>query len=368
VEARPPVARLSSRTLDRVVSKNRATEQGTGTTSARIVTYNVLSSSLCEADYHVKCTPRDLNQKVRLNRVIDLLAPEVAKGSIICLQEVSTKWAGSLHAHFSGLGYYMIHMGYGGKFDGYMGCALAVPVGKYKVEASKMVRVSDLKQWPRLPPPPRRERLKNWVLTKWRRWKGVKPPVNAYEDTKRRSNQLLFLRLRDPAAAASFCVATYHMPCQFRVPEVMVSHAALALRYLQRLAREQPLVFCGDFNFKPGDAPYRLVTEGSLARGDPHYPTLPPEDKWVPTVEYPMRSAYKVANGEEPDYTNWYASDAHVTHTYASHHLCNTHATAGIQPILVSHTHVPVPRHPHITHESVCCNAPPCYPTSTHSH
>jgi hypothetical protein len=53
----------------------------------RVLTYNVLSSSLCEADYHVKCNAQDLDERTRLRRVCDLLAPEVASGTIICLQE-----------------------------------------------------------------------------------------------------------------------------------------------------------------------------------------------------------------------------------------------------------------------------------------
>ena len=41
--------------------------------SARIMTYNVLSSSLCEPEYHVKCKPEDLDEKTRLRRVMKKL-------------------------------------------------------------------------------------------------------------------------------------------------------------------------------------------------------------------------------------------------------------------------------------------------------
>jgi len=275
------------------------------TAAARVVSYNVLSSSLCEADYHVKCKAEDLDEKVRLRRVCDLLQPEVDKGAIICLQEVSTSWAGSLHTHFSRKDYHMVHMGYGGKFDGYMGCAIAFPTSKYTLETCTITRVADLKRWPRLPQPGKRERFSNFIQGVWRRWKGVRGPIDPYFDTKKRANQLIMTRLLDKQAAACFCIATYHMPCQFRLPEVMVSHTALALKHLQRLARSDPLIFCGDFNFKPGDSPYRLVTNGALPKDDEHYPTLPEVDKWRPKIEYPMKSAYLVANGVEPDFTNW---------------------------------------------------------------
>jgi 2',5'-phosphodiesterase len=287
-------------------SSDEAPEAGLPAKAAvRVLSYNVLSSSLCEADYHVKCKPGDLDERTRLRRVVDKLGPEMERGAIICLQEVSTQWAGTLHSHMSRNDYHMIHMGYGGKFDGYMGCAIAFPTGKYTLETCKIDRVADLKKWPRLPSPGRRERLKASLVSIWRRWKNIKPPVDPYFDTKKRANQLIMTRLRDKEAGATFCLATYHMPCQFRVPEVMVSHAALSLRHLQRLARTDPLIFCGDFNFKPGDSPYRLVTQGSLPKSDPHYPTLPAVDDWAPKIEYPMQSAYLVANGAEPDYTNW---------------------------------------------------------------
>jgi hypothetical protein len=41
-----------------------------------VVTYNVLSSSLCEEDYHVKCTPANLDPANRLRRVTKQLDDE----------------------------------------------------------------------------------------------------------------------------------------------------------------------------------------------------------------------------------------------------------------------------------------------------
>jgi len=199
----------------------------------------------------------------------------------------------------------MVHMGYGGKFDGYMGCAIAFPTGKYTLETCKISRVADLKRWPRLPAPSKRERVVNFFQDAWRKWKGERPPVDPYFDTKKRANQVIMTRLLDKQAGATFCVATYHMPCQFRLPEVMVSHTALALKHLQNLARSDPLIFCGDFNFKPGDSPYRLVTTGALPKDDIHYPTMPAVDSWRPKIEYAMTSAYLTADGAEPAFTNW---------------------------------------------------------------
>jgi hypothetical protein len=68
---------------------------------ARVVTYNVLSSSLCEASYFTHCAPEDLDPPTRLARVLAKLEPEVAAGAVIALQEVSQKWAGDLHVFFA---------------------------------------------------------------------------------------------------------------------------------------------------------------------------------------------------------------------------------------------------------------------------
>ena len=68
----------------------------------------------------------------------------------------------------------------------------------------------------------------------------------------------------------------------------MSIHAALSTRRAQTLANGAPLVFLGDFNFKPGDGAYRLVTEGVLPSSDPSYPTAPEWEAWRPTLQYGM--------------------------------------------------------------------------------
>jgi hypothetical protein len=45
----------------------------------RVVTYNVLSSHLCEPNYYVKCDPADLDPPTRLDRVKRQLEPHVSR-------------------------------------------------------------------------------------------------------------------------------------------------------------------------------------------------------------------------------------------------------------------------------------------------
>jgi endonuclease/exonuclease/phosphatase family metal-dependent hydrolase len=66
-------------------------------------------------------------------------------------------------------------------------------------------------------------------------------------------------------SSASFGVATYHMPCAFDKPLVMLAHGGLAARHAAALADGAPFVLAGDFNMKPWDPAYRLVTEGRLS-------------------------------------------------------------------------------------------------------
>jgi len=68
---------------------------------ARVVTYNVLSSSLCEPTYFTHCAPEDLDPDNRYPRMLKKLEAEISAGAVIGLQEVSQKWAGKLHVFFA---------------------------------------------------------------------------------------------------------------------------------------------------------------------------------------------------------------------------------------------------------------------------
>ena len=117
------------------------------------------------------------------------------------------------------------------------------------------------------------------------------------------------VRLRCKKSGKTFAVSTYHMPCLFGSDEkvqVMTNHASLAAQQALRFAGEgTPCVLTGDFNIKPADAPYALITKGTLPETDPHMPpTAPNGDPWTPSLPKPMHSAYVMANGVEPEFTN----------------------------------------------------------------
>ncbi len=271
----------------------------------RFVTYNILSSSYSEAEHFVKCLRHDLNPETRLKRVIDKLLPEMAQNSIICLQEVSTLWAGEFHSFFAEHGYHLVTGLYGRPKSGYMGVSIAFPLGKYQILEAKIERLSDRRDWPKLSPVKMAGRnLLQALVSLWKK-KLAKKLEHPIAHAKRRMNQFIFLRLRDKETKEEFAVATYHMPCVYYAPQVMTIHTALLIQVIQELAKNDAFVITGDFNIRPKEPQYQLITTGSMDSNDPAYPLIVSGDRWRPEIHSPLRSAYREAFGQEPQFTNY---------------------------------------------------------------
>ena len=133
-----------------------------------------------------------------------------------------------------------------------------------------------------------------------------------WNEAKRKHNVLVTATLREKGGDA-FCVSTYHMPCLFGSVEkeqVMVIHSVLAAERAKRVAAGRPYVLCGDFNVKPYDASYKLLTSGALGEAFAAYAPPPqadvaPAQAFAPVLEPPLTSAYAAATGAEPDFTNF---------------------------------------------------------------
>ena len=116
---------------------------------------------------------------------------------------------------------------------------------------------------------------------------------------------MISMRLEDNNTKKRFCVGTYHMPCMFKYPSVMVTHCSLSAQHIHKFSKGDPYVYTGDFNIKPTSSQYQLLTEGDLDKNNSDYPPIVPGDDWKPALVKPLRSAYKVKNGEEPNFTNY---------------------------------------------------------------
>jgi mRNA deadenylase 3'-5' endonuclease subunit Ccr4 len=142
----PTIQALSATRLLSTPSATVASASADSTTSFRITTYNVLSSHLGGANYYTACKPEYLDADYRLGMLKKKLQAEFDSKSIICLQEVSITWAGSLHSYFSANGYYFVTTMYGNKFNNYMGVGIAYPMDKFSLVDCDITRIGDTKR------------------------------------------------------------------------------------------------------------------------------------------------------------------------------------------------------------------------------
>ncbi len=310
-----------------------STNEVTSPNTIKVSTYNVLSSHLSEADYFTHCDPMHLDPKRRLIELKKKLDVEVAQGAIICLQEVSTLWSGALTTYFAGKGYTFCTGLYGNKFNGYMGVGMAVPLTKYDILDVDITCIADTKRIVRNNRTPQNfieEWLQYFRRQYWEplsnlliRWNLLsKPPEDPWQLACSRFNQMVSMRLapKNVGGGGAFVVGTYHMPCMFRTPAVMMIHCALSAQHIARYSRGLPYVFCGDFNVKPSSPMYSMMTHGRVLDDSCEESPLrftPASDPWRAVLSQPLVSAYAIANKAqggvsdeftdyrgEPDFTN----------------------------------------------------------------
>eukprot|EP01134_Creolimax_fragrantissima_P001361 CFRG1361T1 len=277
-----------------------------------VTSYNILSSHLCEPSHFRTCDPEHLDYRNRQQIILKKLTPEIEKKSIICLQEVSRTFAGALHVHFAKHNYHFVTGLYGKRFNDYMGVGIAWSTDTYETVDVEVSKLSDSIKWGKEPAPGLLyESYKTLVnLATWP-FKAITPasywylPDDPWKIAKSRENILVFVRLRSKVDGKTFCIANYHMPCVFWCPPVMMIHSALAARRTKTLAKEDPYILAGDFNFLPESPMYTMMTTGVIDKSDSTSPTVKPWIPYYPAVESPMTSAYAKVDGHEPDFTNY---------------------------------------------------------------
>ena len=162
-----------------------------------------------------------------------------------------------------------------------MGVALAWPQDKYDLVTIDCARLSDDVQEAKQKWEKREEitgirklasnlktRLKNVVSALTSSLEYERPPFDGWKEARKKHNVLVTATLQPKKGGDAFCVGTYHMPCLFGSVDkerVMVIHASLAAARVKKVADGKRYVLCGDFNIKPYDACYQLLTQGSLS-------------------------------------------------------------------------------------------------------
>mmetsp|Transcript_70642 Transcript_70642/g.147990 ORF Transcript_70642/g.147990 Transcript_70642/m.147990 type:complete len:440 (+) Transcript_70642:114-1433(+) len=292
----------------------------------KVTTYNLLAPKLSNAAHFPECPPGCTEQENRFPKIVARLDEWTKGKEIIGLQEVDLLWAGQLHAYFAERGYVAVFAQYGKEFNNYMGVMLAWPRDVYETLDVDISRISDTapaETWPKSKKP--------WAMGLapfgWLTWRGLKdvlgcPPPDSpkdivnfeWETAKSRMNESVMVRLKPRGTdLPSFCVATYHMPCLFGPPEkvrVVNIHIYLLLAKLKAFSKDSPAVLMGDFNIKPFDSPYALLSSGgdfqaaaklNAAEVEGLEERLKASAPW----KSGLTSAYKAYHSAEPLFTNF---------------------------------------------------------------
>lgn len=321
---------------------------------------------------------------------------------IFCFQEVSQTMNSHLAVFFHQKNYFYHFVSYEGHSSGYMGVAIAFPAFAYRMEKMRILNLANTKHWNRpLSSPPAStpssplttddidgsddnevdnednddnggsdilqscdeddsEGSESQGDENGRRDDDddedgeldltlIDKADHEFENERRKrywsiaqmkQNKLLFVRLtpRVKDSTSTFCIATYHMPATYKIPEVMLIHAKLLKNQVAKLAQSDPYIIAGDFNFTPTSSCYSLFTTCTLSHH--HLPNLPLpvdgiDDKFTiiggdnndgneESVNHQhdemsrsrnsnnhynsavsLCSAYMVVNGEEPKFTNF---------------------------------------------------------------
>ena len=112
----------------------------------RIVSWNVLSDALCTQSHYFRSPPEAVDNTRRLELVKLRCLDQIKLGSIISLQEVSSKWAEELRIFFKDHGYRFLICLYGSAFSGNMGVGIAWPSQKYEVTKTVKHRVGKFQE------------------------------------------------------------------------------------------------------------------------------------------------------------------------------------------------------------------------------
>lgn len=336
------------------------------TTSVRAVTYNVLSTGLTKG-HDVDRSVAVLAEPLRWQLLHGQLTSYTSSSPrpVIFLQEVSHSWNGKLMSFFAERGYSWFFSGYADDWSHRMGVGIAVPTEQFEVLSMRVVRPgASIPPRPAGAPAPPSSHL--WALLPFQKeinrffaskWYNalcelftatkalvIKPPPyqptpsDNWHNAATRKNEMLIGVLREKDSQAAFVAATYHMPCAFRFPIIMLLHTLACMKILSAAAadaadvhaplvppseahdlasrRSLPIVFGGDFNLTPSSALYGLLATGSITAAEAEcsdaLATLSKGKDTHPFAELMasatacggFESAMHVANGVEPPFTN----------------------------------------------------------------
>ncbi|CAF0822981.1 unnamed protein product [Adineta steineri] len=270
----------------------------------RVVSYNILVPIFAEQpDYYAKCQPQYLKTDYRWNLIQSQLEQEIVnhENTIICLQELSLPLLTKFELFFRRLNYTFFHNLYGRQHDDYMGVGVAIPMSIPMKDIS-IIKVGDYIQKickSREQTPSLYSRIWNWYDSIIGKTIYLSDP---WHTAMHNANALICLQI--VIDGKSLCIGTYHMPCLFKIPDVMAIHASIVKDLMYEQAAGQDFILAGDFNTKPRDLSYKVLTQKNY--NDYNFPRSNMyEISYQPNIEQVLKSAYREKNGTEPFYTNF---------------------------------------------------------------
>lgn len=272
--------------------------------TVRVVSFNLLVPVYATSDSYIRCDPEHLNMNNRWKLIQSQLDWEIRNhaNTIICLQELSLVMLQRLDVFFHRHQYVLYSDLYGHRRNDYMGVGIAIPISM-QLNSVSYIRMGDHLRTiakPNIPP----ATLLTWAQNLWWDyvWSRFSTPVSdPWKIAIDRSNTLICLQVT--ISGKRLCIGTYHMPCLFKIPEVMVIHSAVVKDLMFELAAGGNVILAGDFNAKPIDAAYHVLTETDYVSGNfPQSKTY--KVSYRPNDERALKSAYREKNGSEPAFTN----------------------------------------------------------------
>jgi len=174
-----------------------------------IMSWNILSDPLAAlmSDYY----PTDI-VKDRWIRIEAILIRSMTDDRIICLQEVALCSYPTLCRIADEHGYRVIYDSWGSEFNGKMGNAILVPL-VFTIISKNRIRIGS---------------------------EATIPSAKVFPQT------ITSIVLQFPQSQDKFIVATTHLPCRFKTPDVMMDMIKTIYRMME--LAHYPVLFTGDFN------------------------------------------------------------------------------------------------------------------------
>ena len=264
----------------------------------KVITYNLLSPKLCNSsDFLNYANPEDLEPTTRKTRTITLLESFFAHSPqpIICLQEISPEWKGTLELLFAKHDYSFFNISYG-----ILGVGIAIPNQSISVINIEYIHIGELikTNTPRLiwrteeeyREAERDRKIREESLTFLEKVslyvKDMTALIPEYiriieetiKEAKWRKNYAirLTLRLKHKTEEKEFIVYNYHMPCTFKKPIIQILHLSVFKRLILQ-HHMIPTIFAGDFNITPSSDEYKFFIGDPIPESKTVY--LPKEDQ-----------------------------------------------------------------------------------------